>query len=107
MRKFGRTPRWRGWLSRAAGQLAARVRAGGDRLFREQDANARHHGWDVQVRHGGLSRTYRDPRFDRLQACPECRGAGTGEQDRVCDRCGGTGRITVGEPLILDAGRGR
>jgi hypothetical protein len=107
MRKFGRTPRWSGWLSRAAGQLAAWVRAGGDRLFREQDANARRYGWDVQVRHGGLSRAYRDPRFDRLQACPACRGAGTGEQDRACDRCGGTGRITVGELLSLDAGRGR
>jgi hypothetical protein len=107
MRKFGRTPRWSGWLSRAADQLAAWVRAGGDRLFREQDANARRYGWDVQVRHGGLSRTYRDPRFDRLQVCPACRGAGTGEQDRACERCGGTGRITVGELLSLDAGRGR
>jgi RecJ-like exonuclease len=107
MRKFGRTPRWGGRLSRAADQLAASIRAGGDRLFREQDASARRHGWDVQVRHGGLSRTYRDPRFDRLQACPACRGAGTGEHDRACDRCHGTGRIRLGEPVESNAGRGR
>jgi len=105
MRKFGRTSRWSGRLSRAADQLAAWVRAGGDRLFREQDESARRHGWDVQLRHGGLSRTYRDPRFDSLRACPACRGVGTGEQDRPCDRCGGTGRITIGESLSLDAGR--
>jgi hypothetical protein len=36
------------------------------RLFRHQDALARQHGWTIESRHGGLSRRYRDPRFDSL-----------------------------------------
>lgn len=45
-----------------------------DRLFRHQDALARQHGWTIEPRHGGLSRRYRDPRFDslpneRVQGC--------------------------------------
>lgn len=90
-----------------ADQVAAWSRAGGDRLFREQDASARRHGWDVQVRHGGLSRTYRDPRFDRLQACTVCRGTGIGQDDLACGHCSGTGRITLDQPLGLSAGVGR
>jgi hypothetical protein len=35
-------------------------------FFRSQDARARQYGWTVEVRPGGLSRRYRDPRFDSL-----------------------------------------
>jgi hypothetical protein len=38
-----------------------------DRIFAEPDARARQHGWSVEVRHGGMSRRYRDPRFDSLR----------------------------------------
>jgi DnaJ-class molecular chaperone len=47
------------------------------------------------VRHRGLSRTYRDPRFDQLQGCPDCCGAGELEDDQLCARCGGSGRIRL------------
>jgi hypothetical protein len=86
---------------------ATLVRAIGDHLFRDDDARARRHGWQVTSGHGGLSRTYRDPRFDLLQACPACSGSGHDEQDRECDRCAGTGRITLAERLSLEAGRAR
>jgi hypothetical protein len=32
------------------------------------DARARRHGWSVEIRAGGMSRRYRDPRFDSLRA---------------------------------------
>jgi hypothetical protein len=37
-----------------------------DRIFAEPDARARQHGWSVEIRHGGMSRRYHDPRFDSL-----------------------------------------
>jgi hypothetical protein len=97
MQDFGRS-------TGESGRLAAWIRAAGDRLFREDDARARGYGWQVQVRHGGLSRTYRDPRFDGLQSCPACRGSGIDQHERACDRCSGAGRIRLGEPLCQDAG---
>lgn len=93
----GSTARW----------LTRFIEAVGDRLFREEDARVGRHGWHVQVGHGGLSRTYRDPRFDSLRGCPACHGTGIGEQDHACGRCSGTGRIRLGDPLSPDAGRGR
>jgi hypothetical protein len=38
----------------------------GDHLFRAGDARARGYGWEVTSRRRGLSRSYRDPRFDLL-----------------------------------------
>jgi hypothetical protein len=63
-----------GWLARV-------LRNFGDRLFADADARARQHGWQVTRRNGGLSRRYRDPRFDSLVRCPSC--AGTGGLDAV------------------------
>jgi hypothetical protein len=45
-------------------RLAATPRAIGARLFAANDAEARWRGWQIIERHGGLSRRYRDPRFD-------------------------------------------
>ena len=42
----------------------------GDRLHRDNDQWARQHGWQVTARHGGMSRSYRDPRFDQLMDNP-------------------------------------
>jgi hypothetical protein len=38
-----------------------------DRIFAEPDERARRHGCSVEIRHGGMSRRYRDPRFDSLR----------------------------------------
>ena len=51
--------RWTDWLK-------YQFRLATDRAFQDQDARARQHGWTVEVRQGGLSRRYRDPRFDSL-----------------------------------------
>ena len=52
-----RTPTW----------LADRLRAITNRLFQGPDERARQYGWTVEVKHGGMSRRYRDPRFDSLR----------------------------------------
>ena len=49
---------------------------GGDLLFAGNDEEARWRGWSIEARHAGLTRVYRDPAFDRLVQCPDCRGAG-------------------------------
>lgn len=67
------------------------------RLFRASDTEARSHGWTVEARRGGLSRSYRDPRFDALAACPACTGAGQVDS-QLCPRCAGTGRIELSQP---------
>jgi len=100
-----------------AKSLAGRIRAAGDRLFEKDDAVARENGWTIEVRRGGLGRTYRDPRFDRLSRCPDCGGTGSGgsgngelggsgseELGMPCGRCSGEGRVTLGGQLSL-AGR--
>jgi hypothetical protein len=45
-------------------RLAAILRAIGARLFAANDAEATWQGWQIIERHSGLSRRYRDPRFD-------------------------------------------
>lgn len=58
--------------------LTGRLHRAGKALFRERDSRARAHGWQIQVSRGGLSRTYRDPRFDRLTRHPDYEDAGPG-----------------------------
>jgi len=64
----------------------------GDRLFRRDDQWAIEHNLQITRRHGGLSRSYRDPRFDTLRACSRCGGSG-GYPDEPCAACDGTGRV--------------
>jgi hypothetical protein len=71
-------------------KLAERI---GARLFAADDSSAAGHGWQV-LNGGGLSRRYRDPRFDSLRACGRCAGRGT-LAERPCATCTGTGRITL------------
>ena len=63
-----------------------------DRLFAADDARARGYGWQITAQRGGLGRSYRDPRFDLLATCTECRGTGVDADDSPCWVCPGTGR---------------
>jgi hypothetical protein len=78
-----------------------------DLLFRDDDARARRRGWKVTILHRGFGRAYRDPRFDLLHACPACLGTGTGLPSQDCDRCSGTGRVTLAGKPGTQAGRGQ
>jgi hypothetical protein len=53
---------------RIRGSLVARIRAYSDRLFRDLDEQARQHGWKMETGPYGLTRSYRDPRFEALRA---------------------------------------
>ena len=105
MKKFGTASDQDGRLARATGRLARLIRAFSNHLFQADDARASQYGWRIATRHAGLTRTYRDPRFDRLQGCPACRGTGAGPDDRACARCAGTGRITVFDEFRREARR--
>jgi hypothetical protein len=74
------------WLAALPGRL-------GDRLFTMNDTEAYWRDWQIIKTPGGLGRRYRDPRFDLLAQCRQCRGAG-GTAGRPCPPCLGTGRIT-------------
>lgn len=80
MSRVGTTRSLGGPLARVTGRLARLIRTAGDRLFRDADAHASRHGWQITTRRGGLARTYRDPRFDRFRR---------------------------GQPLLADRGAGR
>jgi hypothetical protein len=95
-----------GNIARVTRRLALLLRAAGDRLFQAEDERARRYGWQITARRSGLARTYRDPRFDRFGSCLACRGTVTGPAGKPCDRCGGTGRITISQPALTDEGRG-
>jgi ribosomal protein L37E len=71
------------------------VRALGGKIFRADDRYARNRGWQVTSGRGGLSRTYRDPRFDSLTACPACGGQGRHLDETTCSSCQGTGRTVL------------
>jgi hypothetical protein len=95
-----------GNIARVTGRLVRLVRAAGDRLFQAEDIRASQNGWQITARRGGLARTYRDPRFDRFRNCPACRGTCTGSAEKPCNRCDGTGRITVSQTPLADRRQG-
>jgi len=105
MSEVGKASGQGGNIARVTGRLALLIRAAGDRLFQAEDTRARQYGWQITARRGGLARTYRDPRFDRLRSCPDCDGIGTDLAEEPCERCGGTGRITVSQPTLTARGR--
>lgn len=88
---------------RIAAWLSDRLRAFGEQWFAEDDQHAREHGWQITQRHGGLSRRYRDPRFDSLSSCPWCEGSGQAG-DQECPACRGTGRLSRGQPASARGG---
>jgi hypothetical protein len=64
------------------------------RIFVRDDLEAIARGWRVH-RARPFSRTYRDPRWDDVSACSDCRGSGTAHA-HACDTCAGTGTVRVG-----------
>lgn len=78
----------------------------GGKIFKTADRRARDHGWQVSPRHGGLGRTYRDPRFDSLISCPACDGRGRMPDRTACSGCLGTGRAVLGAGDATWSGRG-
>ena len=80
--------------------LVALPRRLADRLFVMNDAEAYWRSWQIIRTPGGLTRRYRDPRFDTLAECPQCRGAGSAAT-LPCPPCAGTGRITLGDRITL------
>ena len=86
-------PRERGGLLY---RLASFLRRRADRWFARNDIEAYWWRWQITKALGGLSRRYRDTRFDTLTACARCAGAGVWA-GAPCGPCLGTGRITLGE----------
>lgn len=78
----------------------------GSKIFREDDRRAHDHGWQITPRHGGLSRSYRDPRFDYLTPCTSCNGQGCNPHGVTCSDCHGTGRISLAPAAVPQPGRG-
>lgn len=95
-----------GLFARLATWIADRRREYGARLFKEQDAQARLHGWQITRIQGGLGRRYRDPRFDSLIRCPHCMGTGGTAEER-CEPCAGSGRLNLRPPASQEGRRGR
>ncbi len=77
---------------RAVRTLLARLLDAIDHIvFREPDLDAVARGWEVR-RGRRLTRTYRDPRWHSVTACPACEGSGLiGTED--CSTCAGLGTI--------------
>jgi hypothetical protein len=74
----------------------------GRKIFRSSDCQAHQNGWQMIPRHGGLSRTYRDPRFDYLAACTTCNGRGRNPHGATCPDCQGIGRISFAPDIISE-----
>jgi hypothetical protein len=85
-------------LIRLVRWLLNRLEAAGNRLFATDDQQAAEHGWQITPGRHGLSRRYRDPRFDALISCPDCHGNGATD-GWPCPACRATGRLTRLPPL--------
>jgi hypothetical protein len=94
-----------GILAGATGRLALLIRRFANWLFQAEDARARQHGWQTAVGRGGMTRTYRDPRFNHFRRCSACDGNGTYPGGESCNKCAGTGRFTLTEQSLTDRGR--
>jgi hypothetical protein len=79
----------------------------GNKIFQADDRRARDRGWQVVPRHGGLSRSYRDPRFDRIVLCTACNGRGRDPREVACSHCYGAGRIVLDPAALSERGRGQ
>ena len=73
-------------------------------IFAACDEEAGWREWSIERRHGGLTRVYRDPAFDLIVHCPQCRGLGTATGGAECGLCSGTGRLVLDQPPIASDG---
>jgi len=87
--------------------LLGTIGALGSKIFEGGDRRACDRGWQVLPRHNGLSRNYRDPRFDYLTACAACNGRGHKPGGTACSDCDGAGRIVLNPTAISQPGRGQ
>jgi hypothetical protein len=88
-------------------KLQSRLSAIARRVFGGPDADARRHGWQITVTHGGLGRRYRDARFDYVVPCNACNGRSDDPCGTTCSACGGTGRIVLDPAAVSRPGRGQ
>ena len=79
----------------------------GSKTFQADDCQARDRGWQISPRHSGLSRSYRDPRFDCLNPCTGCNGHGCNPGGVTCPDCNGAGRIVLDPADVSRPGRGQ
>jgi hypothetical protein len=79
----------------------------GSKIFRTDDSRARDRGLQIIPRHGGLSRTYRDSRFDYLIPCPACNGRGFNPDRTTCSGCDGSGRLVLDRADATQLRRGQ
>jgi hypothetical protein len=79
----------------------------GSKIFRADDCRARDRGWQIIPRHGGLSRAYRDPRFDYLIPCPACNGRGHNPDGATCSGCHGSSRLVLNSADATQPRRGQ
>jgi hypothetical protein len=77
----------------------------GNKIFQADDRHAHDRGWQINSRHGGLSRTYRDPRFDYVIPCPTCKGRDRDLSGLTCPACNGAGRTVVNPAEASEPGR--
>lgn len=82
-------------------KLKSSLSATTQQIFAVPDAHADRHGWQVTATHGGLGRSYRDPRFDYLEPCKTCNGRGRNPQGTACAACHGTGRMVLDPAAVL------
>ena len=88
-------------------KLKTRLSAIARQVFAVPDADARRHGWQITVTHGGFGRRYRDPRFDYLVSCTGCSGRGRNPHHSICPTCGGTGRVVLDAAAVPRPRRGQ
>ena len=77
--------------------LAGLLGRAGEVIFRADDEFARDQGWQVTTGRFGLSRTYRQPDFDRRRPVLPVLGPHP-QGSAECEKSAGTGRITRCNP---------
>jgi hypothetical protein len=88
-------------------KLKNRLSAIAQQVFAGPNADARRHGWQITVTHGGFGRRYRDARFDYLVPCTACNSSSGDPCGTTCPACGGTGRIVLDPADVSRPGRGQ
>lgn len=79
------------WLGRVAERIRRLCSALDDAIFEQSDLDANARGWEAR-RDRPFTRTYRDPRWDSIAACPNCQGEGTFGA-HPCGECDGRGTV--------------